>query len=263
MLEITKKLKKQISIIDSSVEERVSILKNQYKDKTAVIVLTGPTLKDHDHKKMREIFKKRKDLVIFSVKQAYETTLDTTDFHVLNPWNIDRKNPTSYKDENTIVFWNVAKSFENAHLDIISDNNHPCDIWMPCLNPPYLTDRDTIQATCDFDKWKELGDKTQLYWGKSILYSTVFPLVLHLGIKNIITIGWDFKSLNTLKLKSEHFFNNNQNISKEDLKSDEEMIKSTSNLYKWCTKNQITIKILSDINPCEEKFQRIKSINDI
>ena len=41
------------------------------------------------------------------------------------------------------------------------------------------------------------------------------------------------------------------------------MIESTSKLYDWCLKNNITIKILSDVNPCEKRFTRIKSINDI
>ena len=262
MLKITKDLKNKISTLDS-VEERISSIKNSYKDKTAVIVLTGPTLKDHDHDKMRDIFKKRDDIVVISIKQAYNTTLNTTDFHVLNPWNIDRKNPTEYKNQDTIVFWNVAKSFQEAHLNIISDNNHLCDIWVPCLNPPYLTDNDTIQATCDFDKWNDLGEKTQLYWGKSILYSTVFPLVLHLGCKDIITIGWDFKSSNTLKEKSEHFYDTNKNINEFNSKDDIEMIESTSKLYDWCINKGVTIKILSDVNPCEKRFTRIKSINDI
>ena len=262
MLKTTKKLKNKILSLDS-VEERISLLKNKYKDKTAVIVLTGPTLKDHDHKKMKDLFKKREDIVVISVKQAYDVTLDTTDFHVLNPWNIDRKNPTKYKDKDTIVFWNVAKSYQDAHLDIISNNNHSCDMWVPCLNPPYITDKDTIQATCNFNKWKDLGEKTQLHWGKSILYSTVFPLTLHLGCKDIITIGWDFKSSKTLQTKSEHFYDNNQIINKFNSEDDIEMIESTSKLYDWCVDNNITIKILSDVNPCEKRFIRIKSINDI
>ena len=262
MLQITRDLKHKISQLDS-VEERILSSKNLYKDKTAVIVLTGPTLKDHDYNKMRDIFNKREDIAVIAVKQAYKATLDTTDFHILNPWNIDRKTPTKYKDNNTIVFWNVAKSFQEAHLDIISNNNHPCDIWVPCLNPPYVTDRDTIQATCNFDKWKDLETKTQLHWGKSILYSTVLPLVLHLVCKDIITIGWDFKSSNTLKEKSEHFYDTNQRINKFNSEDDIEMIESTSKLYDWCINNNITIKILSDVNPCEKRFIRIKTINDI
>ena len=46
MLEITKHLSKNISNFDS-VEERLSSIKDQYKDKTAVVLLTGPTLNDH------------------------------------------------------------------------------------------------------------------------------------------------------------------------------------------------------------------------
>ena len=40
----------------------------------------------------------------------------------MNKWNIDSKNPTKYKNEDTIVFWNVAKSFQDDHLNLISTN---------------------------------------------------------------------------------------------------------------------------------------------
>ena len=55
----------------------------------------------------------------------------------MNHWNIDRKNPFEYKNiENTICFWSCTNSFLQEHLQIIQDNNHPCDIWIPILNPP-------------------------------------------------------------------------------------------------------------------------------
>ena len=102
MLKITKEIKQSILKLET-VDERLSFIKNKYQDKTAIVILTGPTLNDHNHKEMKEIFNKREDLVILSVKQAYNITLDSTDFHILNPWNIDRKNPTEYIDNNTIT----------------------------------------------------------------------------------------------------------------------------------------------------------------
>ena len=46
-------------------------------------------------------------------------------------------------------------------------------------------------------------------------------------------------------------------------KDDIEMIESTSKLYDWCINKGVTIKILSNVNPCDKRFTRIKSINDI
>ena len=55
MINITPKLKSEIQQLDSC-EERIDHLKDKYSGKTAVILLTGPTLNDHDHVKMREMF---------------------------------------------------------------------------------------------------------------------------------------------------------------------------------------------------------------
>ena len=99
MVEYTKDLKKHIATLDSC-EERINLLTNQYDGKTAVILLTGPTLNNHDEVQMRNMFRERDDLVILSVKQAYHKTLDTTDFHIMNHWNWDKFNGYDYVDEN-------------------------------------------------------------------------------------------------------------------------------------------------------------------
>ena len=261
MLQITRDLKHKILKSDS-VEERISLTKNLYKDKTAVIVLTGPTLKDHDYDKMRSTFK-REDIAVIAVKQAYDVTLDTTDFHILNPWNIDRKNPTKYKDNNTVVFWNVAKPYQNEHLNIISDNNHPCDIWIPVVSSPYITKEQSIQATCDFEKFWDLGKEYKSTWGTSVTYSTAIPLALHIGCRDIVVVAWD------LKLTPEtanHFYKDekqNFKIVPIDVQEELEVIESTKKLYDWFNSLGIRIRVLSKVSPIDERIERINSIKDI
>ena len=112
MNKLTNQLKEQISKLDS-IEERLEILKDKYVGKTAVILATGPTLNDHNHEELRNIFSKRDDLVIMPIKHSYSVTQDTSDFHIQNLWSMDKKNPTKYKkEENVICFFNVAKSFK-------------------------------------------------------------------------------------------------------------------------------------------------------
>ena len=255
MLEITKQLSKNISSFDN-VEERLSSIKDQYIGKTAVVLLTGPTL--NEHKNLKETLSNRDDLVIVPIKQAYEFTEEISDFHITNPWNIDRTKPYNYQD--TITFWGLSQSFLQAHLDIIADNNHKCDIWIPIINPPYVTDKDTIQATCNFDLFWMLQNETKSKWGKSILYSSVIPFLLHIGCKDIITIGWDTK----INKEKAHFFkDDNFKMQPGDYDFELEWVKSTYKLYDWCKKNKINIKIISDLNPCDERFERLKSIKDI
>ena len=255
MLEITKHLSKNISNFDS-VEERLSSIKDQYKDKTAVVLLTGPTL--NDHKDIKKTLSNRDDLIIVPIKQAYEITEEISDFHITNPWNIDRTKSYDYKD--TITFWGLSQSFLQAHLDIISDNNHKCDIWVPIINPPSITDNDTIQATCNFDLFWMLQNETKSIWGKSILYSSIIPFLLHIGCKDIITIGWDTK----INKEKAHFFkDDNFKMQPGDYDFELEWVKSTYKLYDWCKENNVNIKIISDLNPCDERFERLKSIKDI
>ena len=253
MKDITKKIKKKILKLDS-VEERMKFLKDKYKGKTAVILATGPTLNDHDFDKMKDIFSKRDDLVIIPVKHAYSTTKETSDFHVINLFSMDRKNPTIYDDDNTIVLFNVAKSFQKEHLDIIVDNNHPCDIWFPVLNPPYIDDTQTIQATKNYDLFWMMGEKCESIWGKSIMYSTAIPLALHIGCRDIVTIGWDLGT-------GEHFYE--KEYGDVDVKYTQEAIDNTPELYDWCVENNINLRILSNKNPADSRIERIKTIMDI
>ena len=149
----TAKLKKKLCTYDSC-EERIDYLKDKYKGKTAVILLPGPSLSDYNHSDMRKIFSERDDLVVIPCKKTYEVSLETTDFHVMNPWNIDRKNPIQYVSDDVISFWNVTAAYQDEHLKLIEDNGHPCDIWIPCLTEPYIRKEDCIHNTCDFDKFK-------------------------------------------------------------------------------------------------------------
>ena len=253
MKNITKNLKKEILKLDS-VEERLGLLKNKYEGKTAVILATGTTLNDHDFDEMRNIFSNRDDLVILPIKDTYSVTKETSDFHVNNLFTIDRKNPTKYEDDNTIVIFNVAKSFQKEHLDIIVENNHPCDIWFPVLNPPYVDDTQTIQATKNYDLFWMLGEKCESVWGKSIIYSTAIPLALHIGCRDIVTIGWDLGI-------DGHFYEKNPNSG--DAKYTQEAIDNTPELYDWFVENNINFRILSDKNPADNRIERIKTIMEI
>ena len=266
MKKYTAKLKKKLCTYDSC-EERIDYLEGKYTDKTAVILLPGPSLGDYNHSKMRKIFSKRDDLVVIPCKKTYEVSLETTDFHVMNPWNIDRKNPIKYVNDDVISFWNVTAAYQDEHLKVIEDNEHSCDIWIPCLTEPYIRKEDCIHKTCDFDKFKMLGTDYKTTWGTPILYSTAIPLALHLGCKDFISFGWDTHHFNNHKSGKMHFNKTSKDFAftgNEDGKQEEkEIIESSYKLYDWCQNNNINIKLLSDVSPIDERFERIKNIESI
>jgi len=260
----TASIKKELTKF-MSCEERIDFLKNKYEGKTAVILLPGPSLNDYNHSELRNLFANREDLVIMPNKGAYDVTLDTSDFHLMNPWNIDRKNPIQYiRGENTIPFWNVTAAFMEEHLQMIEQNRHPCDIWIPCLTEPYIKKEECIHSTCNFDQFWMLGSEYKTIWGTPILYSTTIPLALHLGCKDFVIMGWDTHLFHKGKDKNMHFKNTPFKKDKTELAEEEEkIIKSSYKLYNWFTKNNITARLLTDISPVDERFERLKSINDI
>ena len=99
-----------------------------------------------------------------------------------------------------------------------------------------------------------LGNETQTIWGKSILYSSAIPLSLHIGCRNIITIGWDLGT-------GKHFYP--KEYGDVDVKYTEEAISTTPQLYEWCKNNNINLKILSKSNPADSRIERLKTIQDI
>ena len=261
----TATLKEEITKLDSC-EERIDHLKNKYKGKTAVIILPGPSLNDYDHNELRNIFSNREDLVIMPNKGAYDVSLETSDFHVMNPWNIDRKNPTKYiEKENTIPFWNVTAAFQEEQLQMISDNNHLCDIWIPVITEPWIKKEECIHNTCNFDQFWILGKEYKTIWGTPILYSTTLPLALHLGCKDFIIMGWDTHMFNKHKDKKAHFNQPNEHFKDQPWVKEEEIkiIESSYKLYDWCKDNKINIRLLTDISPIDDRFERLKSIKDI
>tara|TARA_R110001583_G_scaffold179358_1_gene336163 strand:+ start:262 stop:1077 length:816 start_codon:yes stop_codon:yes gene_type:complete len=265
MKKYTAELKKEIIKLDSC-EERIDFLKDKYKGKTAVITLPGPSLNDYDHNELRKIFSNREDLVIIPNKGSYDLSLGTSDFHVMNPWNINKKVPLNYENpENTIVFWNVTAAFQDNHLEMISNNNHLCDIWVPCYTEPWIKKEQCIHNTCNFEQFWLLGKEYKTIWGTPILYSTAIPLALHLGCKDFIIMGWDTHMFNKHKDKKAHYNQPDNDFKSQPWIKEEEVkiIESSYKLYDWCAINNINMKLLTDISPIDNRFERLKSIKDI
>ena len=143
MKELTKNLKTQINNL-GSIEERLSFLKDKYKDETAYIVTCGPSLKKHD---IRELNQRLKDKLVISIKQGYNVVKDVTDFHLMNTYNFS---PYTWRDD-TIVFWSLSKSYADEQLNRIVGMNAPLDLFIPVINPPYIDRTQTIQAKCSWD----------------------------------------------------------------------------------------------------------------
>ena len=107
---------------------------------------------------------------------------------------------------------------------------------------------------------KLLGTRCEVLWGPGMFYEMMMPLCLQLGVKDIVIIGWDL-ALKHSGVKHEHFYEEEGDC-KPQMGELQQAIISTSSFYDWCEKNNITLKIISDINEADERFERI-TLGDI
>jgi len=251
MKHITKEIKQQMLLFES-IEERVQYLKDKYSNETAYIVTCGPSLSSHDVSKLKE---KLKDKLVISIKQAQHLLEEETDFHILNTYNL-----ASYQwNSDSIVYWSVSKSYANEQLDRIVNMNAPIDLFIPVVNPPYLTESQTTQSTCNFDDFYMMQTHTEVKWGRGMMYEMALPLALLLGCKKIVIIGWDLGNPETSTTDWNHFYN--INLGKVTGPAPGEIaqkIASTDKLYDWFVKKGVDVKIISDQSFVSSKFSRIE-----
>ncbi len=243
MKDITIELKNKLKDLET-IEERLNILKDKYKGETAYLLTCGPSLSYNSS----ILAEKLENELVISVKQAYDVVKDISDFHLLNTYNLkDYK----YSTDNTIVVWSVSKSYAYNQLERIQ--NKPLDIYFPVINPPYITPQDTIAGSLNFNDMKLLDKRCEVTWGPGMFYEMMIPMCLHLGIKDIVTIGWDLKVTD----KHEHFYDGKTDCKPQNGEL-QQAVNSTGPFYEWCELNNINIKIISDINQVDNRFERIK-----
>ena len=135
---------------------------------------------------------------------------------------------------------------------------HPCDLWVPVVNPPYIKYEECMHMG-DWDKLLMLQSIPETWWGTSILFEQAIPMALLIGCTEIYTIGWDMTT-------GQHSYNHKEveftPMSGEEQKT-LDSIKGTTSLYDWCKNKNIKINILSEINKADSRFKRLKLIEKI
>jgi len=148
---------------------------------------------------------------------------------------------------------------------------HKAHIMIPCFSTPWIPMERTTAYTREFNNWLAYSEGKAI-WGPGIMYETGFPLALHLGAKEIVTIGWDIGDLS--KFKSEKGFKlGDDDWRKEhsdtlyaegvhagagpDYEELKETIDCTKEMYDWFLDKGIKVRILSNTNPANERFERI------
>lgn len=248
-------LKKSLGAVHSQ-SEKIEILKDSFKGKKCYVLSCGPTLTDHDEVKLKSLLK---DNLVIAVKQAYDLFGEHVDFHAYNCANFKEYD---YSANSPIT---VEASTSPWHLG-------PCDLKFLIRERNF---NNSISQTHDFDSWTYDNQINTRPYGPGIMYESVFYLAHHLGVSEIITIGWDNKLTNSDPSKT-HFYDKEGSIYDEAdfiqqnkvadnpaaVNTLEHEAKITTaaiaNWASWLSKEGIILKIVSSINPAPKTIERVE-----
>jgi hypothetical protein len=251
MLDVTKQLKRELEGM-ASYRTRSNFMKDSYKGQKCFVISCGPSLMKHDFKKIKD---KLKDEMVICIKQSFDHFKDICDIHVYNCANYKNYD---YKGNNSIIS-------ESTSFGKILNNK--------CHLKYHILERRTVESvsvTNEIEKWK-LSNLYERPYGPGIMYETVFYLLEHLGVSEIITIGWDNSLKGTDKRyvhfydimggdRTEHVEFNDQKtcVTWESLTEEEQVtVSAMGNWYNWLKEKDITLKIISDTNPAPQFIERI------
>ena len=228
-------------------KKKLEVLKDSYKDKDCYILTCGPGLNQYTPEFLKE---KLKDKLVFAIKQAYDYAPEIVDFHFFNVNNFQVYN---YEKSKPIVVTNAAED-ELAMIHHIWSNEQKYDIFafMP-------DDRDFSKSICkslEFEKHL-LENKLERPWGPGMMTEIVIYMAVHLGVKNIYTIGWDLEKPG--ETKSHHYYGDRRLIRPADPMKQEEIklnIETTKHLYKWLQQKEIGLFVANDNSYVHESVPR-------
>ncbi len=261
MKQITKQIRDKI-LLHEDIPERINALKNAYKNEKCYIIGAGPSLKNYSQEYLKE---KLKDKLVISLKQSYEILEEIVDIHILNFANYRHYD---YKNNNPIVAWEI---YEQFHVPMILENNLKCDLILPTSgNWESNEEKKFKESQCgslSFDNWT-LDKTLNRQFGPSLIFEMAIPIALHLGVKEITTIGWDIGDISKFdNIKEKEFFQDHVDNSSEKIiyaKTPQTklelqtIINSTEYLNKWLLSKGIELNIISDRNPSHKSIPRTK-----
>ena len=244
--------------------ERIKLLKDACKGETVYLVSCGPSLTTHDREKLLE---KLKGKTVLACKQSYEYVKEVASFHLMSAYSYQ---PYEYYSEDTIVHWQLTAMNMPYEINRIENEwKSPADMLVPCYSTPWVDMYNTTAYSRNFKNF-EAYSEGKIIWGPGIMYESGFGLAVHLGAKEIVTIGWDigdlskFEKVKGYKLGDDDWVKEHADSlykthagSGPDYEELKETIDSTAEMYDYFLDKGIKIRILSDRNPGDNRFERI------
>ena len=160
----------------SGLADRLDVLHDAYAGDRCVIVTCGPSLGELDPTALRAALEGTLCLV---VKQGIDVVGEEADVLCFNDFNVTRYRTPSKHTIRCAVGASTARVPQLNRADL--------------RFPQERADGDlgrSLAVTRDFDRYL-LGSSDERPWGPGIMYELVLHLAVHLGVGEIVTIGWD------------------------------------------------------------------------
>ena len=156
--------------------EQVERLRGVYRGSTAVVVSCGPSLTALPADELRTALR---GVPCFAVKQAIDVVGDQADVHCWNAFNVRRFGRPSGHTLRCIV--------EEPTGRMPQWNRY--DIGFPQVDGKGDLHR-SVSIGRDFDRYL-LTDGGPRPFGPGIMFELVLYLAVHMGVSELLTIGWD------------------------------------------------------------------------
>ena len=232
--------KELFSIISSvsdkttTYKDKIESLRNSHSEEDCYILTCGPSLKNYSKEFLKE---KLKDKTVIAIKQAYEVCPEIVDYHIFNSNNFEKYD---YKEHRPFSIACSADSEPFARKNIWGQDQE-YDLF---LHTP--DDRNYDLALCNTHDFESFTFERTLDrpWGPGMMTESVLYFALHLGFKNIHTIGWDLEESGSKT--SKHFYEKRDLIRQSESMKEDEIEKNilcSLKFYDWLKENNCNLYI--------------------
>ncbi len=260
--DITSNLKWEMQKIDNPVmsQRRLDLLKDSFKGETCYILNCGPSLNEYSKEFLEEFLQ---DKLTIAVKQAYYKAPNAIDFHVFNCSNLPKQDKLG-------CYYNYFGPEQKRPITVASSNYdygvrwqaaaQECDLF---FKVPIRTqiNNEFLVRTLDFDKYT-MRNTINRPCGPGIMYETVIYLAEHLGVKEIVALGWDLSTKEKSDpSKYKHFYGTSKDLTNRgDILGweIEETRAATEPLTKWLRSKDIELKLVSTQSSLWDGIERIR-----
>ena len=242
----------------TKLSDKLNLLKDKHKGETVYILNCGPSLNECDFEYLKDLLK---DNIVFSIKQAYNYFPEITDYHFFNCSNL----PIDKDFKNLIQHYSYT---ENRPVTIASSNYDLGLRWSKVQKQdiffkiPIRTEinNEFVTVTKKFEDY--IIDKNLTRpCGPGIMMETVIYTAIHLGVKEIICLGWDLTNDTVTPDTYQHFYGTTKDLyNRGDVLGweIEQARASSKDVYYWLKELGIQLKLASNVSTLYEGIPRVE-----